>query len=228
MRSKTRRRLEWLLIAVSVMAFIGAAAGSGGTPKGLVAAFVINPMTWLAAVLGYYLHRRSTASAGQQTSSLKPNKSTGDRPPADSSPGLSPFAARLITAGVIGVAIFVLVIAVRKPRPRPTPTFEEQVEASGDVHVDGHMRNGRWIEEHARSQPDGLRSNNYSYPGNTNPWKPNTRSQQSSSSDEELEATMRGIRPLLRAFDEGKRAGLSDDEAYRRASENTRIRLVFD
>jgi hypothetical protein len=39
------------------------------------------------------------------------------------------------------------------------------------VHVDGYYRNdGTYVEPHYRSNPDGNPYNNWSYPGNTNPY----------------------------------------------------------
>ncbi len=41
----------------------------------------------------------------------------------------------------------------------------------GQVHVDGYYRsNGTYVEPHYRSSPDGNPYNNYSYPGNYNPY----------------------------------------------------------
>ncbi len=38
------------------------------------------------------------------------------------------------------------------------------------VHVNGYFRkNGTYVAPHYRSDPDGITSNNWSYPGNTNP-----------------------------------------------------------
>jgi hypothetical protein len=40
-----------------------------------------------------------------------------------------------------------------------------------DVFVNGHFRNnGTYVPPHYRSNPDGIRSNNWSYRGNTNPY----------------------------------------------------------
>lgn len=39
------------------------------------------------------------------------------------------------------------------------------------VHVNGYYRkNGTYVAPHYRSDPDGIKSNNWSYPGNTNPY----------------------------------------------------------
>ncbi|MBK8330148.1 MAG: hypothetical protein IPL09_11940 [Bacteroidetes bacterium] len=39
------------------------------------------------------------------------------------------------------------------------------------VHVKGYFRkNGTFVESHYRSNPDGILSNNWSYPGNVNPY----------------------------------------------------------
>lgn len=44
-----------------------------------------------------------------------------------------------------------------------------------DVYVRGHYRsNGSYVEPHIRTRPDTWRSNNYSYPGNTNPYSGRT------------------------------------------------------
>lgn len=46
------------------------------------------------------------------------------------------------------------------------PNFAEAV-----VHVNGYYRsNGTYVAPHYRSDPDGIKSNNWSYPGNTNPY----------------------------------------------------------
>lgn len=38
------------------------------------------------------------------------------------------------------------------------------------VSVGGYYRaNGTYVQPHQRTAPDGIRSNNYSYPGNNNP-----------------------------------------------------------
>ncbi len=40
-----------------------------------------------------------------------------------------------------------------------------------DVSVNGHFRsNGTYVQTHYRSNPDGNPYNNYSFPGNTNPY----------------------------------------------------------
>ena len=42
---------------------------------------------------------------------------------------------------------------------------------AGDVFVRGHFRsNGTYVQPHYRSAPDSQRWNNYSYPGNVNPY----------------------------------------------------------
>jgi hypothetical protein len=42
---------------------------------------------------------------------------------------------------------------------------------AGDVYVNGYTRqNGTVVQPYVRSAPDGIPSNNYSYPGNTNPY----------------------------------------------------------
>lgn len=39
------------------------------------------------------------------------------------------------------------------------------------VYVNGYTKkNGTYVKPHYRSDPDGIKSNNYSYPGNTNPY----------------------------------------------------------
>lgn len=44
-------------------------------------------------------------------------------------------------------------------------------EARGAVHVNGYYRsNGTYVQPHYRSAPDGNPYNNWSYPGNTNPY----------------------------------------------------------
>jgi len=43
--------------------------------------------------------------------------------------------------------------------------------ASADVYVRGYTRSdGTYVQPHYRSNPDGIKSNNWSYPGNTNPY----------------------------------------------------------
>jgi len=45
------------------------------------------------------------------------------------------------------------------------------VQRSGDVHVNGYYRrDGTYVQPHMRSAPDGNPYNNYSYPGNVNPY----------------------------------------------------------
>lgn len=40
-----------------------------------------------------------------------------------------------------------------------------------DVHVKGHYRkDGTYVQDHYRTKPDNNPYNNYSYPGNTNPY----------------------------------------------------------
>ena len=46
----------------------------------------------------------------------------------------------------------------------------EKNPALAQVNVGGYYRsNGTYVQPHQRSAPDGVRSNNYSYPGNYNP-----------------------------------------------------------
>jgi hypothetical protein len=50
--------------------------------------------------------------------------------------------------------------------------------AMGDVFVNGHYRgNGTYVQPHWRSNPDGIPSNNFSYPGNLNPYTGRTAPQ---------------------------------------------------
>jgi hypothetical protein len=43
--------------------------------------------------------------------------------------------------------------------------------AKADVFVSGHYRsNGTYVTPYWRTNPDGVRSNNFSYPGNVNPY----------------------------------------------------------
>ena len=43
--------------------------------------------------------------------------------------------------------------------------------ADAAVHVNGYYRkNGTYVAPHYRSDPDGIPTNNWSYPGNTNPY----------------------------------------------------------
>lgn len=54
----------------------------------------------------------------------------------------------------------VLVLAVGMP-----------ASASADVWVNGYYKsNGTYVNGHYRSDPDGIKTNNWSYPGNTNPY----------------------------------------------------------
>ncbi len=49
--------------------------------------------------------------------------------------------------------------------------FFNFTEARGSVHVNGYYRkNGTYVQPHYRSAPDGNPYNNWSYPGNTNPY----------------------------------------------------------
>jgi len=44
-------------------------------------------------------------------------------------------------------------------------------QRADDVYVNGyHRRDGTYVSPHRRSAPDGNPSNNYSFPGNTNPY----------------------------------------------------------
>ncbi|MGM0482723.1 MAG: hypothetical protein ACQEP6_02580 [Patescibacteria group bacterium] len=55
-------------------------------------------------------------------------------------------------------SVFLLLLAV------PVTVF-------ADVWVDGHYKNsGTWVQGHYRSEPDGNPFNNWSFPGNTNPY----------------------------------------------------------
>lgn len=76
----------------------------------------------------------------------------------------------------IAAALAVLAIAVW-PLPASaelvpaTGARLELVQRSGDVHVRGYTRqDGTYVPPHWRSRPDGNPSNNYSFPGNTNPY----------------------------------------------------------
>lgn len=100
-------------------------------------------------------------------------------------------------------------------------TFENRVRSTGDVHVDAHTRNGTYIPEHARTQPDHLRSNNFSQPGNVNPWE---KEQQANAKKE----TLKAIDPFLNEFDAAQKRGMSDQDAYEHARNKTGIDLKFD
>jgi hypothetical protein len=40
-----------------------------------------------------------------------------------------------------------------------------------DVHVNGHYRkDGTYVQPHYRTAPDNIKTNNYSYQGNVNPY----------------------------------------------------------
>ena len=109
------------------------------------------------------------------------------------------------------------------PRPRPT-TFEDRVRASGDVHVDSHFRNGKYVHEHARTQPDSVTENNYSHRSNNNPWPKDTES----AKQAEYDATMKAISPFLDEFQSARDRGMSDEGAYKHARNKTGIDLTFD
>lgn len=63
-------------------------------------------------------------------------------------------------------------------------TFVSPCAVNGDVYVRGHYRNGKWVQPHYRSDPDGDFSNNWSTKGNQNPYtgKWGTKSYPSTSS----------------------------------------------
>lgn len=45
------------------------------------------------------------------------------------------------------------------------------IARGNDVHVNGYYRsNGTYVQPHVRTAPDHTPTNNYSYPGNTNPY----------------------------------------------------------
>ncbi len=49
-------------------------------------------------------------------------------------------------------------------------SFTIVLPALAIVHVNGYFRsNGTYVSPHYRSDPDGIPTNNWSYPGNTNP-----------------------------------------------------------
>jgi len=49
------------------------------------------------------------------------------------------------------------------------------LSASAQTHVNGYTRrDGTYVARHWRSSPDSTPSNNYSYPGNTNPFTAKT------------------------------------------------------
>jgi hypothetical protein len=49
--------------------------------------------------------------------------------------------------------------------------FTIQPVCAGDTYVKGYYRNdGTYVQPHYRSAPDSNRMNNYSYPGNVNPY----------------------------------------------------------
>ncbi|MBA3921276.1 MAG: hypothetical protein H0X31_06065 [Nostocaceae cyanobacterium] len=46
-----------------------------------------------------------------------------------------------------------------------------QVVSKPDVYIHGYQRkNGVYVHSHHRSQPDGIKSNNWSHKGNVNPY----------------------------------------------------------
>jgi hypothetical protein len=52
------------------------------------------------------------------------------------------------------------------------PYYDPPNMPNGDVGVRGYYRkDGTYVRPHYRSKPDGIKSNNYSYPGNRNPYK---------------------------------------------------------
>ena len=106
----------------------------------------------------------------------------------------------------------------------PTSEFEARVRASGDVHVDSHFRNGRYIHEHARTQPDSSQTNNYSYRGNKNPWPKD----KDAAKQAEYDATMKAISPFLDELQAARVRGMSDEDAYLHARNKTGIDLTFD
>jgi hypothetical protein len=52
-----------------------------------------------------------------------------------------------------------------------SPAHAAEVIPVGDVYVNGYYRkDGTYVQPHYRSAPDGNARNNYSYPGNYNPY----------------------------------------------------------
>jgi hypothetical protein len=53
----------------------------------------------------------------------------------------------------------------------PRTSAVQVVPVGGDVYVNGYYRkDGTYVRPHYRSAPDGNPYNNYSYPGNLNPY----------------------------------------------------------
>ena len=108
--------------------------------------------------------------------------------------------------------------------PTRSSTFENDVRQSGDVHVDSHFRNGRYVHEHARTQPDSVKTNNYSHPGNSNPWPKD----KAVAKQAEHDATLKAIKPMLDEFQAARDRGMSDKDAYEHARNKTGIDVTFD
>lgn len=54
----------------------------------------------------------------------------------------------------------------------------------GHIHVDGYVkRNGTYVQPHYRTAPDGVKTNNWSYSGNINPYTGKVGTSTNSSSN---------------------------------------------
>ena len=83
-------------------------------------------------------------------------------------------AGRLALSTILlsGLFAFASVPAVRAEPPIAGDTAKIQLaQRSSDVYVNGYQRrDGTYVQPHMRSAPDRDPSNNYSYPGNLNPY----------------------------------------------------------
>lgn len=51
-----------------------------------------------------------------------------------------------------------------------TSAFSRGGGHGGHVSVHGYVRNGTYVQPHFRTAPDGVKTNNWSYAGNVNPY----------------------------------------------------------
>jgi hypothetical protein len=78
---------------------------------------------------------------------------------------------RPLAAAIAAVVISVLPLPTSAEPAAVGVAGVELAQRSGDVHVRGYTRkDGTYVQPHWRSRPDGNPSNNYSFPGNTNPY----------------------------------------------------------
>jgi len=113
----------------------------------------------------------------------EPGNAISSTAPAQSQPGTPSSAVPASQpSGVASLGTSPSYVPSGYTPPRTYGYSSGGTSSSGQHYVAGHMQNGKWVEGHYQTNPDGTAANNWSASGNTNPYTGTTGTSHASSS----------------------------------------------